>query len=303
MRMGKVRWALSLAAIAVLLAVTGTPRAAPAPETGGKSAEAYVAEAVRAFNLGRFAEASGLFEKAYQLDPAPILLFNIGQSERRLGNNERALFFYRRFLAEAPPNAAERKEVEDRVSELERWVREQAALKDRPPPGVERDLSPPPTTPAASARPAASSAATEPSAIVEQPQGHGEGGRLRRRTAWITGAVAVAALAFGAVEAVLWANRAASFNEHVGPSPANPGELVRNCGADAPQRGGPGCDELYEKVRMSRALAISGLAVGGLLGVVSTVLFVTLPDVDSGRLSCAPTFPSAGVRCGFAFTF
>lgn len=89
------------------------------------------------YNLGHFAEAIVNFEKAYELDPAPILLFNIAQSHRQSGDNEKALFFYRRYLEHAAPDASNRADVEKRVKDLEEVLAQQSEIKRKPPTQVE----------------------------------------------------------------------------------------------------------------------------------------------------------------------
>jgi hypothetical protein len=56
--------------------------------------------------------------QAYETFNAPEFLFNIAQAYRQDGNCERALFFYRRYLA-AKPSARNRTEVEGFMKELE----------------------------------------------------------------------------------------------------------------------------------------------------------------------------------------
>jgi Tetratricopeptide repeat len=103
-----------------------------APESG----KAYFESGVRQYNLGHFQEAIVEFEKAYNIDPAPILLFNIAQSHRQLGDKERALFFYRRYLEQAPA-AGNKREVEQRMKDLTESLQQERDLKQKPPPGVE----------------------------------------------------------------------------------------------------------------------------------------------------------------------
>lgn len=115
-----------------------------APET----AQAHFDRGAKLYNLGHFQEAIGDFEKAYDLDPSPIFLFNIAQSHRQLGNKERALFFYRRYLEQAP-NAANRDDVERRMKDLQTSLQQEAELKQKPPTEVSshvetRDRSAPP---------------------------------------------------------------------------------------------------------------------------------------------------------------
>jgi tetratricopeptide (TPR) repeat protein len=136
-------------AAALLLA----PGRAPAAGTDKEAAKQHFDRGVKHYNLGHFADAITEFEQAYDIEAAPILLFNIAQSHRQTGNKERALFFYRRYLEQAP-NAANRGEVDKRMKDLEESMREEKELKQKPPPGVERDeqsVAPPAATPPAAA--------------------------------------------------------------------------------------------------------------------------------------------------------
>jgi hypothetical protein len=122
-----------------LLCVTiasGVARAQSAPD----SAQQHFDRGAKLYNLGHFQESIPEFEKAYELDPSPIFLFNIAQSHRQLGNKERALFFYRRYLEQAP-NAANRDDVQKRMKDLEASLQQEAELKQRPPPGVTDHVS------------------------------------------------------------------------------------------------------------------------------------------------------------------
>lgn len=106
--------------------------AAHASEAGKKAAKPHYEKGASEYNLGHFAEAISEFEKAYEQDPAPILLFNIAQAHRQSGNNERAAFFYRRYL-EQEPNADNRADVEKRIKDLEAVIQQQNDVKRRPP--------------------------------------------------------------------------------------------------------------------------------------------------------------------------
>ena len=108
----KARILAAVLTLAGLLAVTPALRA----ETAAEAGKAHFERGVKQYNLGRFPEAIVEFEHAYDKDPAPILLFNIAQSHRQHGNKERALFFYRRYLEQAP-DAPNRADVEQRQKE------------------------------------------------------------------------------------------------------------------------------------------------------------------------------------------
>jgi tetratricopeptide (TPR) repeat protein len=101
-------------------APTGTP---PSPGEGFVSeTDARVAVAValgeRLFKLGRYDESVAEYRRAYELRADPLFLYNIAECYRELGAAERALFYYERFLA-AKPDAPERDEVLDKITELE----------------------------------------------------------------------------------------------------------------------------------------------------------------------------------------
>jgi len=119
----------SLILTLALIAGAGT---AHASEAGKKAAKPHYEKGASEYNLGHFAEAISEFEKAYEQDPAPILLFNIAQAHRQSGNNERAAFFYRRYL-EQDPNADNRVDVEKRIKDLEAVIQQQNDVKRKPP--------------------------------------------------------------------------------------------------------------------------------------------------------------------------
>jgi tetratricopeptide (TPR) repeat protein len=120
-------------AAAALVAIVCSASAAAAQAPQDEAREQYE-RGVRAYSIERFDEAVAAFTRAYELDPAPILLFNIAQARWKKGENERALFYYRRYL-EADPGAANRPAVEARIRELEQ-ARASAPPPAPPPPPV-----------------------------------------------------------------------------------------------------------------------------------------------------------------------
>ncbi len=105
-----------LVAVASLALATGPAMAQD--RKADTAAKAHFQKAEKAFNLGKFEDALKGYEAAYDGKPLPGLLFNIAQCHRNLGNHERALFFYRRYLALDPatPNHAL---VEELIAEQE----------------------------------------------------------------------------------------------------------------------------------------------------------------------------------------
>jgi tetratricopeptide (TPR) repeat protein len=98
-------------------AVTASPATAP-PAGGTAAARAHTRQGSAYYDLNRFREAYTEFEQAYLLEQDPALLYNMGQCQRKLGNSEEALHFYKTYLRRAPqgPSSAE---AEKRIRELE----------------------------------------------------------------------------------------------------------------------------------------------------------------------------------------
>ena len=71
------------------------------------------------YDLGNFEAAANEWAEAYRLFSSPAFLFNLGQAHRKLGNTDRALFFYRGYLRHTP-DASNRGEVEQWIAELEK---------------------------------------------------------------------------------------------------------------------------------------------------------------------------------------
>ncbi len=102
----------------------GSPNPAlppPAPGPGADNtaaAKAHARQGLAHYDLGHLQQAYAEFEQAYLLEQDPALLYNMGQCQRKLGNNDEALHFYRTYLRRVPkgPSAVE---AEKHVRELE----------------------------------------------------------------------------------------------------------------------------------------------------------------------------------------
>ena len=73
------------------------------------------------FNLGRFEEAAADYQAAYEAEPLPAFLFNIGQCYRNLGNYERAQFYFRRYV-QLDPRSPNRADAEQLIAEIDRMA-------------------------------------------------------------------------------------------------------------------------------------------------------------------------------------
>ncbi len=108
-------------AFAALAIVTPTPALAQQPSAADMTkAKAAFGEGKKLFDAGDFAEAAGKFKESYKLSKNPVLLYNIGFANEKAGQDDIALFYYRKFLTDAPADAAQRPEVTEKVKELEK---------------------------------------------------------------------------------------------------------------------------------------------------------------------------------------
>jgi hypothetical protein len=141
---------------AVLVLSNGAAaQTAPAPTAQAsehdKQARALFEQGRDAYGDGRYREAWSLFHQAYQLSGRPELLFNIGQTADRLGQDGDALRAFDMYLQRLP-NAPNRRDVENRVHALQ----ERVSASGQPAPEVA------PPSSAASPKPSAFNPTTEP---------------------------------------------------------------------------------------------------------------------------------------------
>jgi tetratricopeptide (TPR) repeat protein len=122
------------------------------------------------FSLGRFEEAAVIYEQLYEEFPEQqALLYNLAQIQRMAGNHERALFLYRRYLANSP-NASNRAEVERRIAELERAVAEIKKAQSPPNELAPSEIPPSQSPPPAETKPAAPTATATTTAPPPAPR-------------------------------------------------------------------------------------------------------------------------------------
>lgn len=110
--------AMALVALAgwSLLGAGSAVAETPDKETA-RQFRAQIERAMSCFRDGDTACALDGYDKAYQLNPQPLLLFNLAQIYRKSGQVERALAHYQRFLQEAPQSELA-PEVREYVSAL-----------------------------------------------------------------------------------------------------------------------------------------------------------------------------------------
>ena len=80
-------------------------------------AKAEFDRGMRYYDLGEFSLALEHFRASYRAEPHPDLLFNMAQCYRNLGQDERAIFFFERYV-ENLPTGADAGEVDSLLNEL-----------------------------------------------------------------------------------------------------------------------------------------------------------------------------------------
>jgi tetratricopeptide (TPR) repeat protein len=115
---------LYLHVVLVLAATFGVARAQPndAPPTPAQIEQAKKAfgEGKKLHDAGKLPEAIEKFKESYRLSKNPLLLYNIGLTMEEAGMDDLALFYYRKFVKDAPQDAAQRATVNERVAVLEK---------------------------------------------------------------------------------------------------------------------------------------------------------------------------------------
>jgi tetratricopeptide (TPR) repeat protein len=104
--------------IAVGLLLLAFVRAAHADDPSERAAKRHYDRGQKLFALQKFDEALEQYQKAYDANPIPDFLFNIGQCHRNLSDYDAAIFSFKRYLKLAP-EADNREQVEELIEELE----------------------------------------------------------------------------------------------------------------------------------------------------------------------------------------
>ena len=104
--------------------------------------------ATRAYDLGKYTEAVDEYQKVYEIDGDPVMLYNIAQAYRLNDQPQDAIHFYRRYLQRSP-EARNREDVERKIAAQEKVIEEKrkAAAAVQPPPIPTTPKTTPPPKP------------------------------------------------------------------------------------------------------------------------------------------------------------
>jgi tetratricopeptide (TPR) repeat protein len=125
------------------------PASAPSPSSETETFEVLVAQATEKFKDKDYAGAVALFERAYQQQKEPAILFNIGRIYEEAQNAEAAIGYYEKFIADESVELKDREKAVQRLQVLKTIVeiREKEKQKANPQPPVQPNpVVPPPQT-------------------------------------------------------------------------------------------------------------------------------------------------------------
>jgi tetratricopeptide (TPR) repeat protein len=128
------------------------PAGQPAPADDAlNQAKTHFEAGKNAYNAGDYPTAIREFKAAEALRPSPVLDYNIGLANEKLGKKRVAVKYYKRYL-EGMPNAANRSTVEGSIAQLEREIAAApppSQQQPQPPAAVEQPGDMPPAQPVA----------------------------------------------------------------------------------------------------------------------------------------------------------
>ena len=210
-------WVLALIFSMMLLAFgTNEVRAQLTPQQK-QEIHVHYQQATRAYDLGKYQEAVDEYQKVYEIDGDPVMLYNIAQAYRLNDQPQESIHFYRRYLQRSP-EARNKEDVERKITAMEKLIEERrkaAAAVAPPPPKTEVKpvAVPEPATPAPVAPPVV--VAPPPPPPPPPPS------TTRRIVGWSMVGVGAASIAVAIVEGIIAKNRGDTLTHNQG-TPGDP---------------------------------------------------------------------------------
>src|SRR5262249_53360451 len=103
---------------ALVLTVLSGSHPSYAQDDATKQARDHYQKGMVYFQSGDYPNAVAELKQAYQIKRIPGLLFNIGQTYRKMDDTDMSIFYFDKFLKEAPANAPQRADAEKILGEL-----------------------------------------------------------------------------------------------------------------------------------------------------------------------------------------
>ena len=227
-------------------------------------------QATRAYDLGKYQEAVDEYQKVYEIDGDPVMLYNIAQAYRLNDQPQESIHFYRRYLQRSP-EARNKEDVERKITAMEKLIEERrkaAALVAPPPPKTEvkpvavpEPVVPPPVTP-----PVVVVAPPPPPPPPPPPS------TARRVLGWSMVGVGVASVAVAIVEGIKAKNRG--------------DEVTKMSSTTDPPVWTPALESTQSQGKTANIVAIVCGIAGTAVGVAGAIVLITngssTPANDNG---------------------
>lgn len=244
--------------LCLLLLFGASAYAQPSEQARTQATTAYDA-GVAAFKAKDYAEALARFERAYKLDPSPVLLYNLARTHQEMRHWTQAIEHFELYLARVP-DGDDRGDVEARVRTMRNLLAElEAAKAEQPPPAEPPPPEPPP------AEPPVTEARTEPGTSL-RPYAYTAAG--------LTVAAAGVAIYFGVEASAAEEDHAAA---KTGPDKADTAQQA-------------------EDAALAANLAWGG---AGLFAAAAVTLFLLEPDAPNVALTPLPGGAALGWHVSF----
>src|SRR3954469_2003433 len=281
-------WVLALVFSMMLLAFgTKEVRAQLTPQQK-QEIHVHYQQATRAYDLGKYQEAVEQYQKVYEIDGDPVMLYNIAQAYRLNDQPQESIHFYRRYLQRSP-EARNKEDVERKIIAMEKLIEERrkaAAQVAPPPPKTEVKPvvvpAPPPPPPVVA-----------PPVVVAPPPPPPppEASTTRLVVGWSMVGVGVASIAVAIVEGIKAKNRGDSLTKMQG-DPKGPI-------ADLPVWGTTE-DSIQSEGKTANIVAIVCGIAGTAVGVAGAIILISSGSSPPANDNGTPTVTTTTTNVSFA---
>jgi len=228
--------------------------------------------ATRAYDLGKYQESIDEYQKVYEIDGDPVMLYNIGQAYRLNDQPQDSIHFYRRYLQRSP-EARNREDVEKKIAGQERLIEDRrkaaAAVSPPPPPKTPPPSDTKPEVPVAPPPPVTPVVVAPPPAPPPTPPSN-----ARRAVGWTMVGLGVAADVVAVIEGISAKNKGDELTKAM--NPADP--PVFNAADAANQSAG----------KTANIIAIVSGIAGSAVAVAGAIVLITNGGSSSSNESSTP---------------
>jgi hypothetical protein len=235
-------------------------------------------QATRAYDLGKYQEAVDEYQKVYEIDGDPVMLYNIAQAYRLNDQPQESIHFYRRYLQRSP-EARNKEDVERKITAMEKLIEERrkaAALVAPPPPKTEAPK------PAAVPEPVFPAPVVTPVVVAPPPPPPPERSTTRLVVGWSMVGVGAASIAVAIVEGIVAKNRGDQLTKTMDPNKVPPPTFDQ------------GQQSIQSEGQTANIVAIVCGIAGTAVGVAGAIVLITTgsssaPANDNGTPAATTT--------------